>query len=107
MELSNVESALLTTIGAGFTSLVGLIVWVVRSVVPRILSTLEDRTKALVTAVERIPDALDKFEDRLAASEAKILAKIEEKRFDDLKEELRRRLPADDTIPPMSNKRGG
>ncbi|WP_437489500.1 hypothetical protein WME75_10830 [Sorangium sp. So ce1014] len=105
--MSPLEEVLVGALCTGLTGLTGLIVWVVKSVVPKILSTLDERTKALVTAVERIPQALDKFEERLAASETKILAKIEERRFDDLKEELRRRLPADDTIPPMSNKRGG
>ncbi|KYF87774.1 hypothetical protein BE20_24835 [Sorangium cellulosum] len=101
--MSPLEELLVGALCTGLTGLTGLIVWVVKSVVPKILTTLEDRTKALVLAVEKIPEALDKFEERLAVSEAKILAKIEEKRFEELREELRRRLPsAEDTIPPYS-----
>jgi uncharacterized protein Yka (UPF0111/DUF47 family) len=105
--LSTFEMMLLGAMGTGLMGIGTLITWTFKSVVPRIMATLEERTKALVTAVEKIPEALDKFEGRLAEAETKIIARIEERRFDDLKEEIRRRLPSEDTIPPVTVRKRG
>jgi hypothetical protein len=95
------EGVLISALGTGILGIGGLIAWTIKSVVPQILATLEERTKALVTAVEKIPEALDRFETRMAESEARIIGKIDDRRIADLHHEIRRFNP-DDTIPPGS-----
>jgi hypothetical protein len=103
---SPLETWLLTIIIGGCGGLVGLITWAVKSVLPRVLATLEERTKALVDAVEKIPEAIDRFDRSLSASESRILARIDERKIDELREEVRRRIPSEDTLPPISIRRG-
>jgi len=82
--LSDFESLLVTGLVTVVAGVGGLITWVVKSLVPKLLNGFEDRNKALIEAsqktadaVAKIPEAIKSFELAILGVENRVAAKIE------------------------------
>lgn len=123
-DLSTLEKVLLMVFASGVIGVGGLITWCVKSLVPRILGLMEERNKTLVTAVEKMSGAIDDFDrsldqhgDRIVG-EVKITgdkvvgevrtigdrvsSKIDDRRYEELRAELKKLGPDDSGghVPP-------
>ncbi|KYG11400.1 hypothetical protein BE21_57460 [Sorangium cellulosum] len=95
---SPLESWLLGILGTGVAGLIALLTWVVKSFLPKVLETAEQRTQVLIDAFKQIPEAIDRFEKGLAGVEARLTAKIDERKYADLREEIER-MQGDEPTP--------
>ncbi|MGK3961312.1 hypothetical protein WMF01_12095 [Sorangium sp. So ce1667] len=88
--LSPLETWLLSILGTGVVGLITLLTWVVKSVLPKVIETAEQRTQVLIEAFKQIPEAIDRFEKGLAGVEMRLTAKIDERKYADLRAEIER-----------------
>lgn len=123
--VTTMEMVLISAIGTGLLGIGSLITWVIKSLVPKVLALMEERNRTLVEAVDRMGRAVDDFEksldqhgDRIVGeikthgdkvlSEVKVqgdrlAGKIDDKRFEELRAEVRKLGPDESGghgIPP-------